>query len=108
MIVTSPSAMSTRRPVAGRPFGQCARQRCGATRDDRFTARLRNVECERQLIGERLDASHRVSDDLLAVLEHLHGGADADGEHEGDNEHWNGAPQERLGAQQPPISGIGD
>ncbi len=60
------------------------------------------------MIGERLDGHRRIEHDLAAMFEHLHRGADADRHHEGDDENGNGAAQQRLGGQQPPIGGIGD
>ncbi len=59
----------------------------------------RSIELGREMIGERLDSLRRVEYHLTAVFEHLDGGADADGQHEGDDENRDGAAQQRLGRQ---------
>ena len=47
-------------------------------------------------------------DGLAAMFENLNRGADADRQHEGDDENRNGAPQQRLGGQEAAIRGLGD
>ena len=42
------------------------------------------------------------------MVEHLHDGADADGDEKGDDQHRHRAAQQRLGRQQPPIRRLGD
>ena len=42
------------------------------------------------------------------MVEHLHGGADADGGEKRDDEHRNGAAQQGLSGQQAPIRRLGD
>ena len=51
------------------------------------------------MIGECLDSLRRVEYHLTAVFEHLDGGADADRQHEGDDENRDGTAQQRLGRQ---------
>ncbi len=93
---------------AGRPGRQRARERrrrCGRCR---LAVTRGAIELGGEMIGERLDHPHLVDDGLPALFEHLHGGADADRQHEGDDENRNGAAQQRLGAQQAAIGGVGN
>ncbi|MES2750740.1 MAG: hypothetical protein V4661_05145 [Pseudomonadota bacterium] len=45
---------------------------------------------------------------MPALVENLNEGADANGDEEGDDEERDGAPQGRLGYQQPVICRLGD
>ena len=45
---------------------------------------------------------------VAALFEYLHHRADADGGEKSDDENRNGAAQQRLGAHQPPIGGLGN
>ena len=53
-------------------------------------------------------AIDHVAERLPAVIEHLHDGADADGGEKSDDQHRNGAAQQRLRGQQAPIRRLGD
>ena len=66
------------------------------------------VELNGEFVGERLDGLPRADDDLPALLENLHHGANADRHQKSDDENRNGATQKRLGAQQPAIRGFGN
>ena len=50
-------------------------------------------------IGDRVERDDHVVERLPAVVEHLHHGADANGGEKGDDQHRNGAAQQRLGGQ---------
>ena len=60
------------------------------------------------MIGQRFAGANGIENDLAAMFEHLHRGADADRQHEGDDENRNGAAEHRLGGEQAPIRGVGD
>jgi len=90
-----------------RPSGQRLLQRLRRACQPGAVMR-RAVEHRGVMIGQRRDGLGGVEHHLTAMFEHLHRGADADGHHEGDDEHGNGAPQQRLGRQQAPIGRIGD
>ena len=59
-------------------------------------------------VGDIVDVVDRLGDRLAAVVEHLHDGADADGQQEGDDQRRHRAAQRGLGDQQPAVGGIGD
>ena len=59
-------------------------------------------------IGNGIKRDHHVAQSLPAVLQQLHGGADADGGQEGDDENGNSAAEQGLRGQQPPVSRLGD
>jgi hypothetical protein len=61
------------------------------------------IKLDGKLVGERFDGLARAEHDLSALLEHLHHRADANRYKEGNDENRYGAPQQWLGAQQPPI-----
>ena len=58
--------------------------------------------------GDGIERDHHVVKGLPAVVEHLHGGADANGGEKRDDEHRNGAAQQGLSGQQAPIRRLGD
>ena len=60
------------------------------------------------MIGQRLAGANGIDNDLAAMFEHLHRGADADRQHEGDDENRNGAAEHRLGGEKAPIRGVGN
>ena len=66
------------------------------------------VEPLRHEVGDIVDVVGGLGDRLAVMVEHLHHGADADGEQEGDDEGRHRAAQRGLGGQQPPIGGLGD
>ena len=66
------------------------------------------VEALRHEVGDVVDVVGGLGDRLAVMVEHLHHGADADGEQEGDDEGGHGAAQRGLGGQQASISGLGD
>ena len=66
------------------------------------------VEALRHEIGDVVDVVGGLGDRLAVMVEHLHHGADADGEQEGDDEGGHRAAQRGLGGQQASISGVGD
>ena len=90
--------------------GSARSQRVGVARRSRRPALARRVDrALSELVGERFDVVCVASAMRLAALvEHLHDRADADGEQEGDDENRDGAAQQRLGGQQPPIGRLGD
>ena len=94
--------------AAGRPRRQHARERgrgaCGLV----CCIFGGTVERHRHFVGECFDGLARVEHGLTALLEHLYHGTDADGDEEGYDENRNGAAQQRLRAEQPPIRGLGD
>ncbi len=92
---------------AGGPAGRACCSASERARQTRAIAR-RAIERGGEVIGQRRDGLRGIENDLTAMLEHLHRGADADRHHEGDDENGNRAPQQRLGGQEAPISGIGD
>ena len=59
-------------------------------------------------IGDRVERNHCAVECLPAMVERLHQGADADGAEKSDDQHRDGAAQQRLGGQQPPIRRLGD
>jgi hypothetical protein len=59
-------------------------------------------------IGDRIERNDHVVDSLLAMVENLHRGTDANGGEKRDDEHRNGAAQQRLCGQQAPIRRFGD
>ena len=68
----------------------------------------RAVQFGGKMIGERFDRLRCVEYRLAAMFENLHRGADADREHERDDENRNGAAQQRLGGEKASIRGLGD
>ena len=68
----------------------------------------RAIERGGKMVRQRLGGSRCVVHRLAAVLVHLHGGADADRQHEGDDENRNGATQHRLGGEKAPVRGVGN
>jgi hypothetical protein len=66
------------------------------------------IERRGEMIGERFAGTDRVDDDLAAMFEHLHCSADADRQHECDDEDGYRAAQQRFGGEQAPVCGIGD
>jgi hypothetical protein len=68
----------------------------------------RTIEFGGEMIGERFDRLRRVGHCLAAMIENLHRGADADREHECDDQDRNGAAQQRLGGEKAAIRGLGD
>ena len=59
-------------------------------------------------IGGGVERHGRIVQGLPAMVEHLHGGADANGDQKRDDEHRNGASQQRLSGQQAAIRRLGD
>ena len=87
----------------GRPGRQRARKhvlRPGVT--------IAVLHLHRGEIGGGAEHGHVVGDGLAALVEHLHGRADADGDEKCEDQHRNGAAQKRLGRQEPAIGRLGD
>ena len=66
------------------------------------------VEALGDEIGDVVDVVDGLGDRLAVMVEHLHDGADADGEQERDDEGRHRAAQRGLRGQQPSIRGLGD
>ena len=90
------------------PGRQGALQRRESATGVRSAVSAGMVERDGEFVGERLHDLAGVDDDLAALFEHLHDGADANRYQKGDDENRDGAAQQRLGAQQPPIRGFGN
>ena len=86
-----------------RALQQIAPRRCRP-----FSALRQPVEALRDEIGDVVDVVDGFGDRLAVMVEHLHHRADADGEQECDDQGRHGAPQRRLGGEQPPIGRVGD
>ena len=107
---TTPSALVSmkRRPAAVAQGGSaCASTCCGCSIASAglFKRLLQALGGE---IRDRIERDDHVVEGLPAVVENLHKGADADGGEKCDDQHRNGAAQEGLGGQQPPIRRLGD
>ena len=108
MMVPSTSATRTLRPAPRGPSRQRVLERVGGARQHRLAVAPGAIERCGEMIGQRLDGADGIENDLAAMFEHLHRGADADRQHEGDDQNRNGAPQQRLGGQKPPVGRLGD
>jgi hypothetical protein len=86
-----------------RPGGQRARQQVRGV-----DVTLRHLQLRRGEIGGGSEQRRVGRQRLAALVEHLHAGADADGDEEREDQHRNGAAQQRLGRQEPPICRLGN
>ena len=108
--VTTPflSVSRKRRPSAVAQAGNArASSSCGFAGDAAVT-RERRLQALGGDVGDRIERDHHVGQGLSPVLEQLHARADADGGQKGDDENGDGAAEQGLCGQQPPVSRLGD
>ncbi len=93
---------------AGGPRRQRARQHLLRARQRVGGLRERLLQALGGDVGGGIERDDPVAEGLPAVVEHLHDGADADGGEKRDDQHRNGAAQQRLSGQQAAIRRLGD
>ena len=91
-----------------RPGRQRALDVIGGAADIGAQIAARAVDLDRDLVGQRPDGLPLVHHRLAALLEHLHAGADRNGDQKGDDQNRHRAAQQRLGAQEAVIRRLGD
>ena len=97
-------------PAAPRWCAACAPVEFGlhAPPDGGAVALARTFQPLRQHFGDGLDVLCGVRQRAAAMVEHLHEGADRDGDQEGDDEGGNRAPQSGLRGEEASVSGLRD
>ena len=107
---TTPSALVSinRRPAVVAHGRQCTSEHLLRPRQRVGGKRMRLLQTLGGDIGDCVERDNHFVDGLPAVIEDLHGGADANGGEKRDDEHRNGAAQQGLGGQQAAIRRLGD